>query len=343
MSLSKADTFLKPAHPEQTVMPKVTIAIPTRNRAEYLRLALESALAQTYQDVEIVVSDNRCTDGTAEYLATIVDPRVRVLRQAVYLSMVENWNACVAAATGTYFLLLSDDDVLEARAVKAMVEAFAAEPYTDRTGFVYCRGRMIDGKGKLLRPGMRCPVWEEAPQLIVAFFQGKREPWPCSVLLRRVDLGDGYSSKFLLITDAAAWIEAVCRYGGARFVDEELVNYRVHSSLTRATPVTVWQHENSTVAALAIDSLRQSGRSSATVERQIGEAVRTLNRQIVLSLPLDAPDRRRRTVLRTYYQHLPLFLGSGRDLFSLGRAVTVLAMPKALLHVARSIKRRLQR
>lgn len=81
-------------------MPKVTIAIPTRNRVGYLRLALDSAQQQTLEDIEIVVSDNRCTDGTAEMLAAMTDPRLCVLYQKQDLSMVENWNSCVAAATG---------------------------------------------------------------------------------------------------------------------------------------------------------------------------------------------------------------------------------------------------
>ena len=308
-------------------MAKVTIAIPTRNRVEYLGLSLQSALQQTFLDLEIVVSDNRCTDGTAAYLATVTDARVRVLRQTDDLSMVQNWNACVRAATGEYFLLLSDDDVLEPRAIEAMVQAFEAGPEPDRTGFVYCRGRVIDAAGRVVQGGMRSPVRETAAELIVAFFNGKRETWPCSILLRREDLGAGYSSDFLVITDAAAWIEAVCRRGWVRFVDEELVNYRVHASLTGATPIAVWQQENSRVAALAIRALRTAGLSDAALERAIAKAVRRLNLRIVLSLPMGAKDRRRRTVLRKYLQHLPQFMnwyGASR----MARSVLLLLLPR---------------
>ncbi len=321
-------------------MPKVTVAIPTRNRANYLRLALDSALRQTLQDIEIVISENGCTDGTADLLATVVDPRVRILRQTTDLTMVQNWNACLEAATGEYFLLLSDDDLLEPRALEALVQAFEAGPDPNRTGFVYCRGRMIDGDGELIRSGKRCPLQEEAPELIVAFLEGKRETWPCSILLRRSDLEDGYSSDFLLITDAAAWIKAVCRHCLARFVDEELVSYRAHNNLTRATPIAVWQRENTTLAALAIRSLRESGRSNAALERKIKQATRRLNMQTTLALPLSAPNKSRRTVLRSYFQYLPLFLTSGRGWFMLGRAVMVVMLPHAVVRLVQAVKRR---
>lgn len=285
-------------------MPKVTIAIPTRNRLGYLRLALNSALEQTLRDIEIVVSDNRCTDGTTEFLKTITDPRVRVLQQADDLTMVQNWNACVSEATAEYFLLLSDDDLLEPRALEAMVQAFGGKADSQRVGLVYCAGRMIDAEGKPLRSGMRAPLQEEASALILAFFNSKRETWPCSVLLRRTDLLPGYSSEFRVMTDAAAWIRPVCHYGVARFVDEELVSYRVHASLTGATPIAVWQEENSKAAELASSCLRKAGRWTPELQRQIDGAVRRLNMRIVLSLPMGAKDRRRRTVLRKYLPHL---------------------------------------
>ena len=283
-------------------MPKVTIALPTRNRVGYLALSLESALQQTYQDIEIIISDNMCTDGTADLLATITDSRVRILRQATDLTMVQNWNACVAAATGEYFLLLSDDDLLESRAVEVMVQTFEGGPDAERVGMVYSRGHVIDADGNVLHGGKSAPLQEEAPDLIVAFFNSKRETWPCAIMLRRDDLEAGYSSDFPLITDAAAWMRAVCKRGCARFVNEDLVIYRVHASLTNTTPPKVWQQDNSKVAEFAIRSLQQVGRSNWRLEQEIRRAVHRLNLRTVISLPLGAKDNRRRTILGKYFE-----------------------------------------
>ena len=197
---------------------------------------------------------------------------------------------------------------------------------------------MIDGEGKLIRAGQQSPLEEGAASLIIAFFQGKRDTWPCSILLRRADLGKGYSADFSLITDAAAWMVAVCRHGVVRCVPEELVNYRAHNNLTRSTPIEVWQHENTTVAALAIQQLRESGRLTTSLERQIRRAVHRLNMQVTLALPLSAPDQRRRTVLRTYAKYLPMFLTSVRGVYMLGRAVAVVTFPRFLVRAVQTYK-----
>jgi len=60
------------------VHPLVTIAIPTYNRADgYLREALASALNQTYQNIEIIVSDNCSTDNSEAFIRGISDQRIR--------------------------------------------------------------------------------------------------------------------------------------------------------------------------------------------------------------------------------------------------------------------------
>ena len=82
-----------------TSLPKVTIAIPTYNRAAYLEQAIGSALAQTYPHVEVIVSDNCSTDATAEFVSQIRDNRLVSLQQQTNLGMIGNWNACMERAT----------------------------------------------------------------------------------------------------------------------------------------------------------------------------------------------------------------------------------------------------
>jgi glycosyltransferase involved in cell wall biosynthesis len=76
--------------------PLVTIAIPTFNRAAYLVGAIESALAQTYDNIEVLISDNSSTDDTQSVIRSSLraDTRVRSLTQTSNLGMVGNWNAC---------------------------------------------------------------------------------------------------------------------------------------------------------------------------------------------------------------------------------------------------------
>jgi glycosyltransferase involved in cell wall biosynthesis len=111
-----------------TAQPLVTIAIPTRNRAALLRDCANSAFAQTYSNIEVLVSDNASTDNTLAVLESFDDPRLRVLTNGKNIGLVGNWNRCVREASGEYFVILSDDNTLEPTFVEKCVELLRKEP-----------------------------------------------------------------------------------------------------------------------------------------------------------------------------------------------------------------------
>jgi len=128
---------------------RVTIAIPTYNRAgRFLRSAIECALAQTYPDLEILVADNCSTDATPDVVRSYPDPRIRYMRHSTNIGANSNFNACIEAASGAYFLLLPDDDVIDPDMVEACMAAAAG-----RTGLGVIRTgtRILDGSGRVLR------------------------------------------------------------------------------------------------------------------------------------------------------------------------------------------------
>ena len=95
-------------------LPFITIGIPTYNRGSgTLPMTLESALSQDYPNFEIVVSDNGSTDNTQEVVRGFGTDRVNYIRQAVNIGVTKNYNACLQAARGDYFLLLHDDDLID--------------------------------------------------------------------------------------------------------------------------------------------------------------------------------------------------------------------------------------
>ena len=94
--------------------PKVSIGLPVYNGERYLREALDSILAQTYRDFELIVCDNASTDATAaicaEYAAR--EPRIRYHRQPHNVGATANFNHAFALARGAYFKWAAHDDVL---------------------------------------------------------------------------------------------------------------------------------------------------------------------------------------------------------------------------------------
>ena len=91
--------------------PKLTIAIPTYNRENYISIALDSIFIQYDERIEVLVSDNCSTDNT-EALVKSKYPKVRYEKNSINLGPDGNFLECYRKARGEYVLLLGDDDVL---------------------------------------------------------------------------------------------------------------------------------------------------------------------------------------------------------------------------------------
>ena len=110
----------------------LTIAIPTYNRRECLEELLPELTKQCkpYQDIEILVSDNCTTDGTARYIQDMAaaNTQVRYRVNSVNVGADENFVRCVEDARGTYVWLFGDDEVLCEGAVDAIVRTLTTYP-----------------------------------------------------------------------------------------------------------------------------------------------------------------------------------------------------------------------
>ena len=99
---------------------KFSVLLPTRNRLDLLKLAIESVRMQDHADWEIVVSDNASDDDVLNYVQSVGDARVRARRQRQLVPVTDNWNAALAQAAGDYFIMLGDDDALMPKALSRM-------------------------------------------------------------------------------------------------------------------------------------------------------------------------------------------------------------------------------
>ena len=97
--------------------PLITICIPTRNRSSLLKACVESALTQTYQNIEVLVSDNASTDDTLAVLESMDDGRLRILRNREDIGGAENFANCIREARGDYLV----DSVLRLGGTRASV------------------------------------------------------------------------------------------------------------------------------------------------------------------------------------------------------------------------------
>jgi glycosyltransferase involved in cell wall biosynthesis len=128
--------------------PRVSIVISTWNRSRLLRRALESALSQTLEDIEIVVSDNGSTDDTREVVREYDDPRLRYSRVEHNLGLHGGLNRALGLATAPYVAMLHDDDMFYPRNVEVKAAFFDAHP---TVGTVYSPVDVLDAHGTVVK------------------------------------------------------------------------------------------------------------------------------------------------------------------------------------------------
>lgn len=106
----------------------LTVAIPTYNRVEYLKELLPELIRQCkpYPEIEVLVSNNCSTDGTAGYLKTL--PYIRVWTNTENVGAAENFVRCVESAQGDYVWLFGDDDLIERDGIDIVMDTLKVYP-----------------------------------------------------------------------------------------------------------------------------------------------------------------------------------------------------------------------
>ncbi|HWB20298.1 MAG TPA: glycosyltransferase, partial [Phycisphaerales bacterium] len=126
--------------------PRYSIVIPTRNRADLLKLAVRTVIAQSFDDYEVLVSDNASADHTAQVIASFRDSRIRSVRTPTSLVMPESWAFALSHARGEYVMFLCDDDALHPRAL-ASIDAVANQTNADVIYWRWCHYQHADWSG----------------------------------------------------------------------------------------------------------------------------------------------------------------------------------------------------
>ena len=229
-------------------LPLVSIMIPTYNRPEMFALTLESALSQTYPNVEILVTDNSTNEDTASLMEYYKDePRVTYLRNREAKSKAENFAPFETLVKGEYLQWLMDDDILAPQKLEKMIAVFREHP--NITLAASQRG-MIDGEGNDI--GVYCPI--EGLEGEYQVFAGEKAGRtlffsvcnyigePSAVLFRRKDLVHHYwradSRGYITLSDVAMWLELLEK-GDIAIFREPLSWYRNHDAQEGKNPDSV--------------------------------------------------------------------------------------------------------
>jgi glycosyltransferase involved in cell wall biosynthesis len=149
-----------------------SILLPTHDRLEYLRYAVESVQRQDERDWELVVSDNDSTDDIAGFVEGLRDERVRYVRTSSFVPVTENWNNALRHSSGDYVVMLGDDDALLAGYLtrqRALIERFERPDAIYTGAYLYAYpGVLPDAPGGWLQPNLHAPFFAgaDAPFLL---------------------------------------------------------------------------------------------------------------------------------------------------------------------------------
>ncbi len=203
---------------------RVSIVIPTFNRAEYLEEAIESALKQTYKNCEVIVCDDCSTDSTQFVLEKYKD-RVKILSHHRNRGVSAALNSCIRAAEGDLISWLSSDDVYKPEKVEKQIRYLHEHP---EIAMVYSDFDYIDERSNVTGRANVKPLENPLEDL------WNRNPINgCSAMFRKSCLertgwfDEGLGGRRGYTADGAMWHKIAYFYDIA-YMDEPLLYYRVH-------------------------------------------------------------------------------------------------------------------
>jgi glycosyltransferase involved in cell wall biosynthesis len=212
------------------ISPQVSVLLPTYNRAHYLAEAIQSALDQTYADLEVVVVDDGSTDNSAELVRRFADPRVRLFRlenRGISAAL----NTAFRAARGRYIAILNSDDRWLPELLAQEVAVLEAN---SDAGLVYARCQAMDSSGRPLARTTGVPA-RYPGQMLRSLLYGDHI-CTIAVLIRRehVEQAGLWDESLIANEDWDLWLRLalICRFA---FVDTILAHFRAHTGRITST------------------------------------------------------------------------------------------------------------
>jgi glycosyltransferase involved in cell wall biosynthesis len=240
MSATMAPRAAQAVRDRSSRRPLVSICMPAYNSSKWIGEAIESVLAQTWDNFELVIADDASSDSTVAIARSYSDPRIRVETAGRNMGNPRSSNAAVRLSTGTYVKFLHADDTLAPDCVEEMV-GLAEED--ERIGLVFAqREILVEDEDDLAwsqrysKPHERFTHLQRSNDGQALFKQlldaGVEENWigePSAVMVSRRCLEESglFNPRLHQIPDLELWMRIMLRHR-VGFVDRPLCVYRRH-------------------------------------------------------------------------------------------------------------------
>lgn len=212
--------------------PTVSVCIPTFCGATHIAETIESVLAQTYADFELVIIDDNSNDNTIEIVRHYTDSRIRFFKNDGNLGAQGNWNRCLVESNGKYLKLLPQDDLLAPDCLAKQIAILDLD-VTEKIAFVFCSRMIIDSSSrsiiKRVYPGRRDGIIPSKILMRKCLRRGTNLIGePGGVLFRRqlaVSVGP-FDGSIPYVIDLDYWFRLLLE-GDPYYISEALVSFRV--------------------------------------------------------------------------------------------------------------------
>ncbi|OHB62961.1 MAG: hypothetical protein A2Y76_14395 [Planctomycetes bacterium RBG_13_60_9] len=228
-------------------MPTVSVVIASYNHEKYVAETIQSVIDQTYQDFEIVITDDGSADGTVAEIRRFADPRIRLTCFESNCGACAAMDNCLDQAKGEYIAVLNSDDAFLPGKLDKQVRFLNDHP---EIGAVFGLAQFMDEEGRRLTDTSHqySAVFATANRsrhewLNHFFFEGNCLCHP-SVLLRRkcYETVGCYDRRLAQLPDLDFWVRLCMKYD-IHIMDEELVKFRIcRSNASAGTPEHLTRH-----------------------------------------------------------------------------------------------------
>jgi glycosyltransferase involved in cell wall biosynthesis len=222
--------------------PKVSVVIKTFNHEDYVAEAIESVLNQTFQDFEIVITDDGSTDTTADVIRSFKDPRINLeiskINEGISLAM----NATLNRARGEFVAILNSDDIALPDRLERQVKFLGVN---SEVTSLFSTPILIDDEGNktqrngIFHTALELPDYLSTTWLRHFFFKGNCLCAPTAMIRRSaiIDCG-GYDPRLGSLNDFDYWIRMLVRGYTFHVLPEPVTLFRIRSGLKNASAPT---------------------------------------------------------------------------------------------------------
>jgi glycosyltransferase involved in cell wall biosynthesis len=213
--------------------PVVSICIPTFNGSGTIGATIASCLNQTFNSVEIIISDDNSSDGTVDEISKFDDPRLIVLPPHKSSGAANNWNRTISAANGRYIKVMGQDDLLRPECIQIEVSTLIKNQKLNPS-FCFSTRSIIDDSNAIIIQSRgwipknnKCSIDETVKQIVRTGGNPIGEPVVGLIDSHALRQTSGYKGSYLI--DLNMWLDLLA-VGPAVHTQKTLMSFRIGKS-----------------------------------------------------------------------------------------------------------------